>query len=92
MLFACMTYLWAYIYIICMYDIFMSVHIYYLYVQVCLFGQNEVSLRDILRNSTYNDEYIENIIQKAVFKKKQKHAGMFDLAHMKNRPMILIGG
>ena len=24
--------------------------------------------------------------------KKEKHAGMFDLAKMKNRPMVLIGG
>ncbi|KAI0128930.1 hypothetical protein BJ170DRAFT_701631 [Xylariales sp. AK1849] len=94
--------------------------------KVCLFGNTEVSLRDILRKSN-NDEPIEeaafeamkkvemdrrqgltetakplglapseqellDVIGMAVKRKKEKHAGMGELKHMKNRPMILIGG
>ena len=94
--------------------------------KVCLFGNAEVSLRDILRKSN-NDEPIDeqafeamkqiemdrrqglipkdqilgmapnelellDVIGTAVKRKKAKHAGMDELEHMKNRPMILIGG
>lgn len=92
--------------------------------KVCLFGNSEVSLRDILRESN-NGEPIDEaameamkrsydldpedsnavafpgqeqdtrllgIIGAAVQRKKAKHAGMGELANMKNRPMILIGG
>lgn len=94
--------------------------------KVCLFGNAEVSLRDILRKSN-NGEPIEeeayeamkqiemdrkqgrvspdqrlgvapneaellDIIGMAVKRKKAKHAGLGTLEHMKNRPMILIGG
>ncbi|KAH6697403.1 hypothetical protein F5X68DRAFT_266608 [Plectosphaerella plurivora] len=80
--------------------------------KVCLFGNAEVSLRDILRK--HNDgEPIEDVdvleresemfmsvdkqellevIGAAVGRKKEKHAGIGQLEHMKNRPMILIGG
>ncbi|ORY69709.1 uncharacterized protein BCR38DRAFT_90725 [Pseudomassariella vexata] len=92
--------------------------------KVCLFGNTEVSLRDILRKSN-NDEPIEeaafeamkkiemdrrqgladaskplglapneqellDVIGMAVKRKKEKHAGIGELEHMKNRPMILI--
>ncbi|PHH63580.1 hypothetical protein CDD81_5672 [Ophiocordyceps australis] len=89
--------------------------------KVCLFGNAEVSLRDILRESN-NGEPIEqeilqavkwvemqpqqeqnaqqplipnmshllNVIGMAVKRKKAKHAGIGELEHMKNRPMILI--
>lgn len=98
--------------------------------KVCLFGNAEVSLRDIVRevnggapideaaftmlkkvaidqqsltlpNSesgekqlmlTANSEQLLNVIGAAVKGKKAKHAGMGELEHMKNRPMILIGG
>ncbi|KAH6708340.1 molybdenum cofactor biosynthesis protein 1 B [Verticillium dahliae] len=94
--------------------------------KVCLFGNAEVSLRDILRKSNagepideqayeamkqiemdrrqglatsdqplgtaLNEAELLDIIGMAVKRKKEKHAGMENLQHMKNRPMILIGG
>ncbi|KAI1326369.1 molybdenum cofactor biosynthesis prote [Xylariaceae sp. FL0255] len=92
--------------------------------KVCLFGNAEVSLRDILRKSnsgepideeafermkqigtdrrqglvdsstslglTPNDQELLDVIGVAVKGKKAKHAGIGELEHMKNRPMILI--
>ena len=95
--------------------------------KVCLFGNAEVSLRDIIRNVNRGEpideevlevmkqvamgkpEYIASpdgvspllapnsdellqVIGMAVKNKKEKHAGIGELEHMKNRPMILIGG
>jgi GTP 3',8-cyclase len=93
--------------------------------KVCLFGNSEVSLRDIVRkanNSKPIDEEAFQTIQRllavqgeepldrrlssaiansgelldviglAVKRKKAKHAGIGELEHLKNRPMILIGG
>ena len=60
-------------------------------IKVCLFGQSEVNLRDCIRNGATDDELI-TIIEAAVQRKKEKHAGMNDLYKMPNRPMILIGG
>lgn len=94
--------------------------------KVCLFGDAEVSLRDILRQSNGgdpideqafeamkeiemnrrhgqslsgqrlqlapNEAHLLDIIGMAVKNKKAKHAGIGELEHMKNRPMILIGG
>lgn len=94
--------------------------------KVCLFGNAEVSLRDILRQSNGgepieeeayeamkqiemdrrqgrvapdqplgippNEAELLDIIGMAVQRKKAKHAGLGELEHMKNRPMILIGG
>jgi len=57
--------------------------------KVCLFGNNEVSLRDVLREKQEN---IEHVIGEAVKRKKKQHAGMSNLKNLKNRPMILIGG
>jgi cyclic pyranopterin phosphate synthase len=59
--------------------------------KVCLFGPTEVSLRDILRENQTDDQ-IREVIGMAVSRKKAKHAGMDNLAKMKNRPMITIGG
>lgn len=59
--------------------------------RVCLFGANEVSLRDLLRSGASEQELI-NTIEMAVKRKKKQHAGMDSLALTKNRPMILIGG
>ncbi|CAK7266075.1 hypothetical protein SEPCBS57363_001912 [Sporothrix epigloea] len=94
--------------------------------KVCLFGNAEVSLRDVLRQAN-SDEPIDeavmtemvrrareatsdsdidiqlgnvlpnasrllDIIGMAVKRKKERHAGIGELEHMKNRPMILIGG
>lgn len=95
-------------------------------IKVCLFGNAEVSLRDILRQSNNGDPIDEeafeamkqiemdrrqssvapdrplgispvelqllDVIGKAVKGKEAKHAGLGELEHMKNRPMILIGG
>jgi molybdenum cofactor biosynthesis protein A len=60
--------------------------------KVCLFGNSEVNLRDLIRDNNINDDYLHEIIGAAVKRKKAQHAGMNVLAHMKNRPMILIGG
>lgn len=94
--------------------------------KVCLFGNAEVSLRDIVRRVNNgepideeafkaleqaamekvaslpasgprplvvpNSEELLNVIGVAVKGKKEKHAGIGELEHMKNRPMILIGG
>ena len=99
--------------------------------KVCLFGNAEVSLRDIVRKANGNEPIDEaamaemvrlareaaslataqhpnldipledvlpnasellNVIGMAVKRKKERHAGIGELEHMKNRPMILIGG
>jgi len=59
--------------------------------KVCLFGASEVSLRDALRNGSSKED-VESIIAAAVQRKKPQHAGMFNIAQQRNRPMILIGG
>nr|XP_053639170.1 molybdenum cofactor biosynthesis protein 1-like [Cherax quadricarinatus] len=58
--------------------------------KVCLFGAAEVSLRDAIRNGCTDDELLE-VVGAAVGRKKRQHAGMKNLAKLKNRPMILIG-
>ncbi|KAM6912971.1 molybdenum cofactor biosynthesis protein 1 isoform 2-T2 [Xenentodon cancila] len=58
--------------------------------KVCLFGNSEVSLRDVLRSGASDEELLE-VIGAAVSRKKKQHAGMFSISQMKNRPMILIG-
>ncbi|PHH69351.1 hypothetical protein CDD80_6800 [Ophiocordyceps camponoti-rufipedis] len=76
--------------------------------KVCLFGNAEVSLRDILRRTNggepiddavrgaeteetaANEAELLGVIGTAVKGKKAKHAGLGELEHMKNRPMILI--
>ncbi|KDN53396.1 molybdenum cofactor biosynthesis prote [Tilletiaria anomala UBC 951] len=67
--------------------------------KVCLFGNAEVSLRDIMRgtgpNGQATDEELLKVIGAAVGRKHAKHAGMSgpaELAQQKNRPMIHIGG
>ncbi|GMG39099.1 unnamed protein product [Ambrosiozyma monospora] len=59
--------------------------------KVCLFGNEEVSLRDLMREGVSDSELLE-AIGKAVKLKKEKHAGLGELENMPNRPMILIGG
>jgi cyclic pyranopterin phosphate synthase len=73
--------------------------------KVCLFGEAEVSLRDMMRKFRERDAIVGggspredmerellDVIGKAVGNKMEKHAGMGELENMKNRPMILIGG
>ncbi|XP_070698825.1 molybdenum cofactor biosynthesis protein 1 isoform X2 [Pempheris klunzingeri] len=57
--------------------------------KVCLFGNTEVSLRDVLRSGSSDEELLQ-VIGAAVGRKKKQHAGMFSISQMKNRPMILI--
>ncbi|KAJ8723052.1 hypothetical protein PYW08_002964 [Mythimna loreyi] len=59
--------------------------------KVCLFGAAEVSLRDRLRAGD-SDALLLRLVRAALANKKARHAGMENLAHMENRPMILIGG
>eukprot|EP01094_Clydonella_sp_ATCC50884_P025169 TRINITY_DN6512_c0_g1_i2.p1 TRINITY_DN6512_c0_g1~~TRINITY_DN6512_c0_g1_i2.p1 ORF type:complete len:423 (-),score=100.89 TRINITY_DN6512_c0_g1_i2:312-1559(-) len=59
--------------------------------KVCLFGSSEVSLRDAMRAGATDDE-LKGIMGRAVARKKARHAGMYNIASSKNRPMILIGG
>lgn len=58
--------------------------------KVCLFGNTEVSLRDMMRASADDGELLK-VIGAAVKRKKKQHAGITELETMKNRPMILIG-
>jgi len=60
-------------------------------IKVCLFGSAEVSLRDALRMGASDDE-IREIVSGAVGNKHARHAGMYNIAEMENRPMITIGG
>jgi GTP 3',8-cyclase len=59
--------------------------------KVCLFGANEVSLRDAMRGGA-TDEQLKSIISVAVKRKHFAHADMDVLAATKNRAMIKIGG
>jgi GTP 3',8-cyclase len=59
--------------------------------KVCLFGRAEVSLRDAMRQGATDAELLD-LISAAIGRKHARHAGMHKLAHMKNRPMITIGG
>ncbi|KAJ2159462.1 Molybdenum cofactor synthesis protein 1 [Coemansia sp. RSA 552] len=59
--------------------------------KVCLFGNTEVSLRDLLRANASDAEII-GVIGQAIKRKKRAHAGMDILSQMPNRPMIKIGG
>jgi cyclic pyranopterin phosphate synthase len=59
--------------------------------KVCLFGQSEVSLRDAMRRGD-TDADILNLVRSALRSKKEAHAGMFEIARSRNRPMVLIGG
>ena len=64
---------------------------YCIILQVCLFGANEVSLRDAMREGASDDD-LRIIISAAVDRKKAAHAGMFEIAKNKNRAMVHIGG
>lgn len=59
--------------------------------KVCLFGNNEVSLRDAMRDGA-SDEDLLAILSVALDRKKASHAGMFEISKAKNRAMVKIGG
>jgi molybdenum cofactor biosynthesis enzyme MoaA len=58
---------------------------------VCLFDSEEVSLRDLVRDGSSDEELIR-VIRSALGMKKEKHSGMEDIDVVNNRPMIKIGG
>ena len=59
--------------------------------KVCLFGADEVSLRDALRAGA-TDADVLALVHAALAGKHAAHAGMDRLAAAENRPMITIGG
>ncbi|AOA64110.1 hypothetical protein PP7435_CHR3-0513 [Komagataella phaffii CBS 7435] len=59
--------------------------------KTCLFGNDELDLKTLLREGTSDKRMLE-AIGAAVKLKKASHAGLGDLENMPNRPMILIGG
>lgn len=59
--------------------------------KVCLFGPNEVSLRDMMRMGCSDNDLLE-IISQTIDNKKFSHNGMTAISKSKNRPMIMIGG
>jgi len=61
--------------------------------KVCLFGEDEVSLRDLIRGGADDGQLLE-VIGKAVGSKKEAHGGMEvnELKYGNNRSMIRIGG
>ena len=62
-------------------------------IKVCLFGANEVSLRDAVRSGA-DDAALADLVAAAVARKKAAHAGIpvADLVAQPNRPMVRIGG
>ena len=61
--------------------------------KVCLFGNTEVNLLEEMRSERgESEENLVAVISAAVKRKKARHAGQYNIANMKNRPMILIGG
>jgi cyclic pyranopterin phosphate synthase len=64
-------------------------------VKACLFGEEEVSLRDAIRKRNSTKDDLIQVIDSAVKAKKEKLGGYDspnDISKGKNRPMILIGG
>ena len=61
--------------------------------QVCLFGSDELSLRDAMRAGASDSELL-TLIGGALQGKHARHAGMHyrELVTMENRPMTTIGG
>ncbi len=59
--------------------------------KVCLFGPNEVSLRDAMRSGAADDD-IRALVHTAVQRKRAAHSGMFELSRTPNREMVRIGG
>ena len=63
-------------------------------IKVCLFGSDELSMRDALRGGL-TDEELGHLVHAALSRKKFAlggHGDMHGIAKSENRPMILIGG
>ena len=56
--------------------------------QVCLFGNAEVSLRDVLRTGA-TDEKLRDVIGAAVKRKKKQHAGMIQNCNCRSVQNVL---
>ena len=56
-----------------------------------MFGNEELSLIDMLRQGQSEDDIIV-AMKEAVERKKERHAGASVISSSPNRPMILIGG
>lgn len=61
------------------------------FLKTCLFGKEEVSLRDLLRNGAGDDE-LEERIREALSRKWRGHPDLTTLPTLPNRSMIQIGG
>ncbi|CAJ0580879.1 unnamed protein product, partial [Mesorhabditis spiculigera] len=59
--------------------------------KVCLHSNAETSLLKVLRAGG-TEEDIEKTIREALQGKHRQHAGLDNLLHLENRPMVLIGG
>ncbi|KAH7641437.1 molybdenum cofactor biosynthesis protein 1-like protein [Dermatophagoides farinae] len=60
------------------------------HLKVCLFGKDELSLKQAIHNGL-NDDEIDVLIREAVKRKKKQHSGALNIAKDNtNRPMILI--
>ncbi|KAJ2238242.1 hypothetical protein IWW45_000253 [Coemansia sp. RSA 485] len=59
--------------------------------KVCLFGNTEVGLLELLRSGASDAEIVDTISQ-AIKRKHKAHAGLDILSQLPNRPMIKIGG
>jgi len=59
--------------------------------KTCLFGSDETSLRDAMRQGATDDELL-GLVGGALGRKHAAHAGMHQIAATKNRPMTTIGG
>lgn len=57
----------------------------------CLFSNNEISLRDAMRQGATDDD-LEMLIRTSIQKKKEAHDPMATLHKLPNRSMIKIGG
>ena len=62
--------------------------------KVCLFGSTEVNLLEKMRGGGEDgdEDGLASVISAAVKRKRARHAGQYNIANTKNRPMILIGG
>jgi len=59
--------------------------------KMCLFGKDEVSLRDLIRTD-HTEEDLLSVIGGAVKRKKKSHGGEEEIIKQMKRPMIFIGG
>lgn len=59
--------------------------------KTCLFGEDELSIRDLIREGVSDDELLD-AVSDSLQLKKANHGGMFSIAERTKRPMTTIGG